>query len=51
MDRQQLETERVVKVVREWEAHLEWEEANLQKVEEGEENKEQPLSKEIKARK
>ena len=26
--RQQLETEKAVKVLREWEAHLEWEEAN-----------------------
>ena len=26
--RQQLETEKAVKVMREWEAHLEWEEAN-----------------------
>ena len=30
--RQQLETENAVKVMREWEAHLEWEEANWQKV-------------------
>lgn len=27
-NRQQLETEKAVKVMREWEAHLEWEEAN-----------------------
>ena len=26
--RQQLETEKAVKVMREWETHLEWEEAN-----------------------
>ncbi|MBE1554830.1 hypothetical protein H4683_001908 [Filibacter limicola] len=26
--RQQLETEKIAKVIREWEAHLEWEEAN-----------------------
>lgn len=30
--RRQLETEKAVKVMREWEAHLEWEEANWQKV-------------------
>lgn len=44
--RQQLETENAVKVMREWEAHLEWEEANWQKVEESEECKHQKLSKE-----
>ncbi|MBO1911185.1 hypothetical protein J4G37_41145, partial [Microvirga sp. 3-52] len=43
--RQQLETENAVKVMREWEAHLEWEEANWQKVVDRE-VKEESLSKE-----
>jgi len=43
--RQQLEAENAIKVMREWEAHLEWEEANWQKVIAREE-KEDPLSTE-----
>ncbi|MBO0587745.1 hypothetical protein [Sporosarcina sp. E16_8] len=31
-NRQQLETENAVKVMRDWEAHLEWEDSNWQKV-------------------
>ncbi len=34
--RQQLETEKAVKVIQEWESHLEWEEANWHHVEERE---------------
>lgn len=43
--RQQLETEKVVKVMREWEAHLEWEESNWHKVVDRE-VKEESLSQE-----
>ncbi|HJF31320.1 MAG TPA: hypothetical protein K8V56_06005 [Sporosarcina psychrophila] len=43
--RQQLETENAVKVMREWEVHLEWEEANWQKVVDRE-VKEESLSRE-----
>jgi len=43
--RQQLETENAVKVMREWEAHLEWEEANWHHVIERE-TEEQSLSQE-----
>ena len=32
--RQQLETEKAVKVIQEWESHLEWEEANWHHLEE-----------------
>ena len=42
--RQQLETEKAVKVMREWEVHLEWEEANWHHVIEREEEEEQELS-------
>jgi hypothetical protein len=43
--RQQLETEKAVKVMREWETHLEWEEANWHHVIEREtEEEEQNLS-------
>jgi len=42
--RQQLETEKAVKVMREWEAHLEWEEANWHHVIEKETEEEQNLS-------
>ncbi|QUW20969.1 hypothetical protein JSQ81_14245 [Sporosarcina sp. Marseille-Q4063] len=38
--RQQLETENAVKVIREWETHLEWEEANWHHVIEREEEQE-----------
>ena len=34
--RQQLETEKAVKVIKEWESHLEWEEANWHHLEERE---------------
>ena len=34
--RQQLETEKAVKVIEEWESHLEWEEANSHHLEERE---------------
>ena len=43
--RQQLETEKAVKVMREWEAHLELEEANWHRVIE-KETEEQSLSQE-----
>ena len=43
--RQQLETEKAVKVMREWEAHLEWEEANWHNVN-AKEEKEECLSQE-----
>ena len=43
--RQQLETEKAVKVMREWEAHLEWEKANWHRVIERE-TEEQSLSQE-----
>ena len=42
--RQQLETENAVKVMREWEAHLEWEEANWHHVIETETEKEEEQS-------
>ncbi|QNK89872.1 hypothetical protein H7992_09600 [Sporosarcina sp. resist] len=42
--RQQLETEKATKVVHEWEAHLEWEEANWYHVIEKEIEEEQSLS-------
>lgn len=42
--RQQLEIEKVAKVVHEWEAHLEWEEANWHYVIEKEIEEEQSLS-------
>ena len=42
--RQQLETEKAVKVMREWEAHLEWEEANWHHVMEKDAEEEQRLS-------
>jgi len=41
--RQQLETENAVKVMREWEAHLEWEEANWHHVVDSETKEEQSL--------
>ena len=37
--RQQLETEKAVKVIQEWESHLEWEEANWHHLEEREAEK------------
>jgi hypothetical protein len=43
--RHQLETEKAVKVMRDWEAHLEWEEANWHNVIAREE-KEESLSQE-----
>ena len=43
--RQQLETEKAVKVMREWEAHLEWEEANGHHVEERERRKNRVYSR------
>lgn len=42
--RQQLETEKAVKVMREWEAHLEWEEANWHHILEREVEEDQGLS-------
>ena len=42
--RQQLEKEKAVKVIQEWEAHLEWEEANWHHVEGREEEIERNLS-------
>lgn len=42
--KRQLETEKAVKVMREWEAHLEWEEANWHHVTEIETEEEQNLS-------
>ena len=42
--RQQLETEKAVKVIQEWESHLEWEEANWHHVEEREAEEEHSLS-------
>ena len=44
--RQQLETEKAVKVMREWEAHLEWEEANWHNVLDRETTEEQSLQQE-----
>lgn len=41
--RQQLETEKAVKVMREWEAYLEWEEANWHNVIDRETKEEQSL--------
>ena len=46
--RQQLEAEKAVKVMREWEAHLEWEEANWQKVVDREVKEESLSQEEIK---
>jgi hypothetical protein len=45
-NRQQLETEKAVKVLREWEAHLEWEEANWPNVVDRETKEEQSLQQE-----
>jgi len=42
--RQQLETEKALKTMREWEEYLDWEDANWEKVGELEENKERLLS-------
>ncbi|QUW23341.1 hypothetical protein JSQ81_07400 [Sporosarcina sp. Marseille-Q4063] len=42
--RQQLETENAVKVIREWETHLEWEEANWHHIVEKEVEEELGLS-------
>lgn len=42
--RRKLETEKAVKVMREWEAHLEWEEANWHHVIERETEEDQNLS-------
>ena len=36
-NRQQLETEKAIKVMEEWKSHLEWEEANCHHLEEREE--------------
>lgn len=44
--KQQLETENAVKVIREWEVHLEWEEANWHHVIERETKEEQNLQQE-----
>jgi len=44
--RQQLETEKAVNVIREWEAHLEWEEANWHNVVDSEAKVEQNLQQE-----
>ena len=44
--RQQLETEKAVKVMREWEAHLEWEKANWYNVVDIETKEEQNLQQE-----
>jgi hypothetical protein len=44
--RQQLETEKAVKVIHEWEAHLEWEEANWHNVVDRETKEEQSLQQE-----
>ncbi|PID14828.1 MULTISPECIES: hypothetical protein [unclassified Sporosarcina] len=44
--RQQLETEKALKTMREWETHLEWEESNWHHVIEGETEEEQSLSQE-----
>ena len=44
--RQQLETEKAVKVVREWEAYLEWEEVNWYNVLDRETKEEQDLQQE-----
>ncbi|MEK4404877.1 hypothetical protein MKZ26_10695 [Sporosarcina sp. FSL K6-6792] len=46
--RQQLETENAVKVMREWEAHLEWEDANWNKVVDREAKEESLSQEEIK---
>ena len=42
--RQQLEIEKVVKVIQEWESHLEWEEANWHHLEERDAAEERSLS-------
>ena len=42
--RQQLETEKAVKVIQEWESHLEWEEANWHHVEKRKAEEESSLS-------
>jgi hypothetical protein len=44
--RQPLETEKAVKVIHEWEAHLEWEEANWHNVVDSETKEEQNLQQE-----
>ena len=44
--RQQLETEKAVRVIREWEAHLEWEEANWHHVVDSETKEEHNLQQE-----
>ncbi|MEK4714362.1 hypothetical protein [Sporosarcina sp. FSL K6-5500] len=44
--RRQLETEKAVIVIREWEAHLEWEEANWHYVVDREKKEEQSLQQE-----
>ena len=44
--RQQLETEKAVKVIQEWESHLEWEEANWYHVVDRETKEEQNLQQE-----
>ena len=44
--RQQLEKEKAVKVIQEWESHLEWEEANWHNVVDREKEEEQNLQQE-----